>query len=150
MQRNRVDQKPLTWLLFAALFIPYEALAMHYLYLPPLFGVLFFLYIRTLETQKSLPFFAVVFMLLVAETSKGYLLLSTLFFFTVSYFLLLPKLRSAVSCRLCINAIIVVLAYVGYWAFAALFAKMFALPLPQLDYRVVFYVIIEFFLIGLL
>ena len=150
MQRNRVDQKPLTWLLFAALFIPYEALAMHYLYLPPLFGVLFFLYIRALETQQSLPFFAVVFMLLVAETSKGYLLLSTLFFFTVSYFLLLPKLRSAVSCRLCLNAIIVVLAYVGYWAFAALFAKMFALPLPQLDYRVVFYMIIEFFLIGLL
>jgi hypothetical protein len=150
MQRNRLDQKPLTWLLFAALFIPYEALAMHYLYLPPLFGVLFFLYIKALETKKSLPFFIIVFMLMIAETSKGYLLLSTLFFFTVCYFALLPKLKSTVSCRLCLNAIIVLLAYLGYWAFAALFAKMFALPLPQLDYRVVFYMFIEFFLIGLI
>jgi len=123
---------------------------MHFLYLPPLFGVLFLLYVRALESQRSLPFFATAFMLLVAEASKGYLLLSTIFFYTVIYFVLLPKVKSAVSCRLCFNAIIVGLAYLGYWLFAFLFANMFALPLPQLDYRVVFYMIIEFFMLGLL
>jgi len=123
---------------------------MRYLYLPPLFGVLFFLYIRALDAQKSLPFFAVLFMLLVAEASKGYVLLSTLFFYTASYFLLLPWLRSIVSCRLCLIAIIIAHAYLGYWAFALLFANMFALPSPLLDYRVIFYIAIEFFLVGLL
>ncbi len=150
MQRNRADKSPLTWLFFTLLFVPYEALAMHYLFLPPLFGVLFFLYIDALENHRSLPFFAVIFMLLVAETSKGYLLLSTVFFYTLSYFIWLPKIKSTVSCRACFNAIIIAMAYLGYWLFALLFANMFALPLPQLDYRVVFYITIEFFLVGLL
>lgn len=150
MQRNRLDQNPLTWLLLCAAFIPYEALAMHHLYLPPMFGVLFYLYIKALETQKSVPFFAILLMLLVAEVSKGYVLLSTLFFFTASYFFLLPRLRSAVSCRLCINGVIVAYAYFGYWAFALLFTNMFALPSPSLDFKVLFYIAIEFFLVGLL
>ncbi|WP_345971473.1 MULTISPECIES: hypothetical protein [Sulfurimonas] len=150
MQRNRADQNPLIWLFFALLFVPYEALSMHYLYLPPMFGVLFFLYIRALDTHSSFAFFLILILLVIAETAKGYLLLSTLFFYTVSYFLILPRIKSIVSCHLCLNAIIVVLAYVGYWAFTALFANMFALPLPQLDFKVIFYMMIEFFLVGLL
>ena len=38
----------------------------------------------------------------------------------------------------------------GYWAFTALIANMLALPLPQLDFRVIFYMMIEFFIVGLL
>jgi len=150
MQRNRTDQNSLAWIVPALLFIAYEALAMRYLFLPPLFGVLFFLYIRALDTQNATDFIVVLLMLLVAETSKGYLLLSTAVFFTISYFLLLPKLRSIVSCRLCLNGIIVTYAYIGYWLFAFLFARMFALPAPQIDFRVLFYILIEFFAVGLL
>jgi len=150
MQRNRADQNALSRLLLALLFVLYEALAMRYLFLPPLFGVLFFLYIKALDRQNSFAFFLTLAMILVAEASKGYLFLSVLFFYTVSYFLLLPKLRIAVSCRLCLNGIIVTYAYVGYWAFAALFSNMFALPPPLFDYRVIFYIAIEFFLVGLL
>ena len=150
MQRNRADQNALNRLLLALLFVLYEALAMRYLFLPPLFGVLFFLYIKALDRQNAFVFVLTVFMILVAEASKGYLFLSVLFFDTVSYFFLLPRLKNAVSCRLCLNAIIVAHAYLGYWAFALLFSNMFALPAPLLDYRVIFYIAIEFFLVGLL
>ena len=150
MQRNRADQNALTRLLPALFFVVYEALAMRYLFLPPLFGVLFFFYIRALDRQDSFDFFLAVFMILVAEASKGYIFLSVLFFYTVSYFFLLPRLRNAVSCRLCLNGIIVAYAYIGYWAFAVLFANMFALATPLFDYRAVFYIAIEFFLVGLL
>lgn len=150
MQRNRLDQTPLIWLFYLFAFIVYEALAMRYLFLPPLFGLLFFLYIRALEHRKSLPFFAVLTMLIIAESAKGYLLLSTVFFFTLSYFTVLPRFKSAVSCRLCLNGFIVAYAYLGYFVFALLISQMFALPAPHLDYRVIFYMAIEFFLTGLL
>jgi len=123
---------------------------MRYLFLPPLFGVLFFLYIRALDRQNASEFVVVLLMLLVAETAKGYLLLSTAVFFTLSYFLLLPRLRNVVSCRLCLNGIIVANAYVGYWVFSFLFSRMFALPSPQIDYEILFYILIEFFVVGLL
>lgn len=150
MQRSRADQNPLIWLFAALVFTVYEALAMRYLFLPPMFGVLFFLFVRTLDRRQSIAFAAVIVMLLVAESAKGYQLLSTLFFFTLSYFVVLPRFKSAVSCSLCLNAFIAAYAYFGYYLFVLLFAQMFALSVPQMDYRVLFYVVIEFFLIGLL
>lgn len=150
MQRNRDDQSALIWLFTAAVFAFYEALTMRYLFLPPMLGVLFFLYIRALEKGQGVPLIAVTAMLLVTESANGYLLLSTLFFFTLSYFVILPRFKSAVSCRLCLNAFIVGYAYLGYYFFALLFSQMLALPTPHLDYRVVFYIAIEFFLVGLL
>lgn len=150
MQRSRADQNPLIWLLAVLTFTVYEALAMRYLFLPPMFGVLFFLFVRTLERRQNIAFSAVVVMLLIAESAKGYLLLSTLFFYTLSYIIVLPRFKSAVSCTLCLNAFIAVYAYAGYYIFTLLFANMFALPVPHMDYRVLFYIAIEFFLIGLL
>ena len=150
MQRNRARQNPLAALGLTALFVVYEALSMRYLFLPPLFGLLFVLYIRALDSGDSRHFLMVIFMLLVAETAKGYLLFSTVIFFTLSYFLLLPKVRKAVSCTVCLNAMLVAYGYLGYWAFMMLMANMFALEAPHLDWRETFYIAIEFVLAGLL
>lgn len=150
MQRSRNDQSPLIWLFTAFAFFGYEALCMRYLFLPPMFGVLFFLYIRALDQRQGVAFAAVVVMLLVAESAKGFLLLSTLFVFTLGYFVVLPWFKSTVSCKLCLNAFIVTYAYVGYYVIILLFSQMFALAVPHIDYRILFYIAIEFFLIGLL
>jgi len=150
MQRSRNDQNPLTRLSVVALFIVYEALSMRYLFLPPLFGVLFYLYIHALDTGDSKRFFSVAAMLLVAETAKGYPLFSTVAFYTFSYFTVLPKLRVGVSCPLCVNGLIVVYGYLGYWAFLALLSSMFVFASPQIDFRLLFYMLIEFFVVGLL
>jgi hypothetical protein len=150
MQRNRTYQNALNRFTGAVFFVIYEALAMHYLLLPPLFGVLFFLYISALDRSDSTAFVVVLGMLLVAETAKGYLMLSTVVFYTLSYLFVLPKLRSLVSCRLCLNFLIVAYAYLGYWLFIYFVSQMFALPAPQIDFRVIFYILIEFFVVGLL
>ncbi len=123
---------------------------MRYLFLPPLFGVLFVLYIAALDRQKSAAILALTAMLFVAETAKGYPALSTVVFYGLSYFTVVPKLRHAVSCKVCRNAIFVVYAYMGYWAFGTVVSQMFALAPPHLDWREVFYVGIEFFVVGLL
>ena len=123
---------------------------MRYLFLPPLFGLLFILYIRALDRGDSRRFSILVVMLLIAETAKGYLLFSTVIFFTMSYFFVLPKLRKAISCRWCLDALLVTYAYIGYWAFMMLTANMFALEPPMLDWREVFYIPIEFLIAGLL
>lgn len=150
MQRSRNDQNPLTWFLLTAAFAAYEALSMRYLFFPPLFGLLLFWYIRALDTQRTDIFIALLVMFVFAEAAKGYPMLSMLFFYTLSYFLLLPKLTAVMSCRLCLNGIIVIYAYFGYWAFLLLLSNMFAFAAPHFDFRIIFYVLIEFFLVGLL
>lgn len=150
MQRNRAHSNPLTPFILPAVFVAYEALAMRYLFLPPLFGLLFYFYVRALDTQNTLLFFQIILMLLIAEAAKGYWIFSTVIFYGLSYFVLLPRLRNAVSCRVCINFTIVAYGYLGLWAFLTILSQMFALDAPHLDWREIFYIAIEFALIGLL
>lgn len=123
---------------------------MRYIFLPPLFGLLFYFYIRALDTQNNMMFFQLVVMLLFAEAASGYWAFSTVIFYTLSYFLLLPRLRNAVSCPGCLNAVIVAYGYLGYWLFLLVMSKMFALTPPDLAWRELFYIAIEFVLVGLL
>lgn len=150
MQRNRAYQNPLILTLFALAFVVYEALGMRELFLPPLFGLLFYFYVRALDTSDALLFFLTLFMLLIAEVSKGFWTFSSVIFYTLSYFLLLPWIRTAVLCKACLNGIIVTYAYLGYWLFLVLMSNMFALPAPHLDWRGLFYIAIEFVIVGLL
>jgi len=150
MQRNRTRQNPLILAVYAFVFLFYEALAMRYLFLPPLFGVLFFLMIRALDHNRGGMYLYVAFLLMVVETAKGYPALSSVLFYTLSYFTVVPRIRNAVSCPACHNALIVVYAYLGYWAFSALVSQMFAVSGPQFDWRAIFYIAIEFFTVGLL
>ena len=150
MQRNRTYQTPLKALVQLALFVVYEALSMHYLFLPPLLGVLLFYFIRALDRQDSILFFQLVAMLLVYETARGYWVFSTFSFFVLSYFLLLPKVRSAISCEPCRNVVIVLYAYLGLWLFQFTMAHMFAFDLPQLDLNLLLYLTAEILLVNLL
>ncbi len=150
MQRNRTRQNALTSVFYAALFLVYEALAMQYLFLPPLLGILFFFHIRALDRQDTPAFALMVFLLLVLEAAKGYPAFSSVIFFTVSYFTVIPRLRNAVSCRLCLDGLIVLYAYLGYWFFLLLVSKMLAFAPPHLDWRTIFYIAIEFVVVGLL
>lgn len=150
MQRSRFDQNTLAAAAAVILFTLYEALSMQFLYLPPLFGVLFFLLIRALDAQNLRLFLIIAIMLMIAEVAKGYLLFGCVVFYTFSYFVLLPRVRNVVSCRMCLNAMIVTYAYVGYWGVQFILSRMFALPTPMMDGYALFYLFIEILLTGLL
>ena len=132
------------------LYLVYVSLSSIYLFIPPLFGVLFFYYIRAVDKQDISLLLVVTAMLLVYEADKGYLLLSSLVYFSFIYKFILPKLEQMIECRRCLHLIYIVLAYIGFWLFSLLLQKMFWLELATVDWSVLWYIFFEFLAVGLL
>ncbi len=132
------------------LYLLYESLSTIYLFLPPLFGVLFFYFIRSLDKQDISLLLLVVALLLIYEADKGYLFLSSLVYFSFLYKFILPKLEQVIECRRCLHLMYIVLAYIGYWLFSLLLQQVFWLELATIDWYIVWYILFEFLLLGLL
>jgi len=132
------------------LYLVYESLSSIYLFLPPLFGVLFFYFIRALDKQNISLLLLVVLLSLVYEADKGYLMLSSLVFFSFSYKFINPKLEQLIECRRCLDLIYIVMAYIGYWLFSLLLQQMFLLEFSTIDLHVLWYIVFEFLVVGML
>ena len=150
MQRSIAYQNALLGFLAILAFVPYVSLSSIHLFLPPLFGVLFFLFARALDRQDLGYAIVIALMLFIFEIDKGYVLFSSLIYFSLLYVIILPKLKQIIDCRWCLNLIYVLLAYVGYWLFMLLFHQVFLMPLPAIDWYIIYYIAIEFLLVSLL
>jgi hypothetical protein len=150
MQRSISHQKPLVPFFYVVLFVLYSSLSSIYLFLPPLLAVLFVLYSNALKREDFLLLIIISFCLLIYEANKGYLLFSTIIYFSLAYKFIMPKITQNISCKSCIKLAYVLVTYLGYYLFLALIAKVFLLPLPNIDYYIVYYIVIEFFLVSLL
>ena len=151
MQRSIPNQKSVkNSFIYIVLFIIYESFSSIYLFLPPLFGVLFVLLIDALNKNNTPAIVLVSFCLVVFEADKGYILFSSIIYFFMVYKLILPKITQNVSCNSCIKLVYVLLAYIGFYLFNSLISNIFLLPLPSINYYVIFYIIIEFFIVSLL
>ncbi len=132
------------------IYLVYESLSNIYLFLPPLFGILFFYYIRSVDKQDISMLLLVVALLLVYEADKGYLFLSSLVYFSFVYKFILPKLEQLIECKRCIHFIYIILAYIGFWLFSMLLQQVFWMELATIDWHVLWYIVFEFLLVGLL
>ena len=150
MQRSISNQKSLTPLLYVALFVIYESLSSIYLFLPPLLGVLFLLFIKSLKNDDAIAIFLVVFCLLVFESEKGYLLFTTIIYFGLIYKFVLPKIEQNFNCNPCVKISIVLLAYIGFYFFNLLLSTVFLLPLVGINYYIIYYIVIEFLIVSVL
>ena len=150
MQRSIAHQKPIVPFVYVVLFIIYSSLSTIYLFLPPLLAVLFILFSKALKQEDFLLLLIISFCLMIYEANKGYLLFSTIIYFSLAYKFLMPKISQNFSCKSCIKISYVLLAYVGYYLFLAISAKIFILPLPQIDYYIIYYIVIEFFIVSIL
>ncbi len=150
MQRSISHQKPLIPFLYIALFAIYGSLSSIYLFLPPLLAVLFVLFSNALKRDDLLMLVLVSFCLLLFEANKGYMLFSTIVYFGLIYKFVLPKIIQNFSCNSCIKISYVLLAYLGYYLYLVLISNIFFLPMPELNFYVLYYVVIEFFLVSLL
>jgi hypothetical protein len=106
------------------IYLIYESLSNIYLSLPPLFGVLFFYFIRSLDKQDISLLLLVVALLLVYEADKGYLFLSSLVYFSFVYKFVLPRLEQSIECKRCLHFIYILLAYIGFWLFSLLLQQV--------------------------
>lgn len=62
----------------------------------------------------------------------------------------MPKVKQNFSCAICINIAYVLFAYIGYFLFLMLLSNIFLFEAPDINYYIVYYIIIEFFIVSLL
>jgi hypothetical protein len=133
-----------------ALFVLYESLSSIYLFLPPLLGVLFFLFIQAFRKEDLLSIVLIVFSILVYESEKGYLLFSAIIYFAIILKYVLPKIEQNLNCKVCTKISIVILAYVGFYLFTSILSTIFLLPMPSINYYILYYIVIEFLIVSIL
>jgi len=150
MQRSISDQKPIVPFLYIVLYVLYSSLGSIYLILPPLLSVLFVLFSKALDRKDFLAVLLVSFCLLVFEANYGYMLFSSIIYFYIQYKLIIPKIKQTISCNVCLKISYVLLSYLGYFLFLTLIANIFLLESPQINYYVLYYMVIEFFIVSIL
>lgn len=147
MQRSIPYQDLISRIFLIGLFIGYISLSSIYLLLPPLLGILFFVFHKSLSTHNLFDVVFVTLMLLIFEAEKGFWFGSSIVFFTLISLYLLPKLEQLIQCRLCIKAIFIAFGYLGYWIFVSIVNGILLLPAPAIDWHIVLYMIIEFLIL---
>jgi len=150
MQRSITHQKYLAPFIYLLLFIIYEVLSSIYLFLPPLFAVLFVLFSRAIKKEDAILISLVSFCLLVFEAEKGFLLFSSIIYFTLVHKFIMPKITKNFSCVSCIKVSYVLLSYVGFFIFYLVLANIFLLSTPSLNYYIIYYMVIEFLIVSIL
>jgi len=150
MQRSISNKNSLTPYVYAVVFIVYTALSGVYLFLPPLLAILFVLFSQALKKEDVLSLFLVSFCLLLFEAENGYVLFSTIIYFTFIYKYFMPKLIQNISCNACVKIATVIFVYIGFFVFNLLLSNIFLLPTPSIDYHVIYYMVIEFFIMSIL
>ncbi len=150
MQRSITNQKPLDSFIYIILFMIYESLSSIYLFLPPLLAVLFVLFAKALKKEDSVGIALIVFCLIIFEAEKGYILFSSIIYFLLIYRFIMPKLNQNFSCIFCIKISYILLAYIGFFFFTLLISKVFLLPAPSINYYIIYYIVIEFFIVSIL
>ncbi len=150
MQRSISHQNPLAPFIYVVLFIAYESLASIYLFLPPLFAVLFVLFANALKRDDSVALFLISFCLIIYETQMGFTLFSSIIYFGLVYKFVIPWLKKNFDCAVCIKVAYVLLAYIGFYLFLVLLSNIFLLPMPTINYYIIYYIIIEFFIVSIL
>ena len=150
MQRNISHQKPIVPFIYIVFFILYSSLGSIYPLLPPFMAVLFVLFRQALE-RKDLLFVSLVSLcFVILETNYGLMLFSTVVYFYIVYKFILPKIEQNFNCPFCIKISYVLLAYLGYFLFMSILSSVFMLPEVQINYYIIYYIVIEFFLVSIL
>jgi hypothetical protein len=150
MQRNRARQTSLLTFFLVIGYVGYVGLSSVYLLLPPLFGLLFVLFIRALDRDDFFTLILISLMLMLYEVEKGYLLISSLVFFGLVYQFAVPKLRQYIDCQWCLTLIYILIAYFGFWIFSLMMSKIFWMEAPAIDWHIMVYVLFEFIVAVLL
>ncbi|OHD90901.1 MAG: hypothetical protein A2552_10300 [Sulfuricurvum sp. RIFOXYD2_FULL_44_160] len=150
MQRSFSYQNVISRLFLVALFVVYISLSSMYLLLPPLLAILFFFYYDALMKHDLFGLIIISLMLLVFEAEKGFWFGSTIVFFTLLSQYLLPKIEQIIQCKICMAAIMVALAYPGYWLFVWFVNQVLLLNVPAIDWHIGLYMIIEFLVVAAL
>lgn len=150
MQRSITHQKPVELFAYIVFFVLYSSLSSIYPYLPSMLAILFVLFTRSLANEDYVSILVVSFCLVIFEANNGYILFSSIIYFYFIYKFILPRLEQNFSYSSCIKISYVLLAYIGYFLFLSLISSIFLQAPPELNYYIVYYIVVEFLLVNLL
>jgi hypothetical protein len=150
MQRSFTNKKLVRYLLYLAVYILYSSLGSIYPILPPLLAVLFALYSKVMHKEDFYGLVFVLCLLLIFEANYGFMLFSSIIYFYIQYKFIMPKIKQFISCEICIRMLFVFLSYFGYFFFLILLSKIFLLEMPTFNYYIIYYIVIELFLVSLI
>jgi hypothetical protein len=150
MQRSISHKNSLEPFIYVLLFVVYGSLSSIYLFLPPLFGVLFILFMQAVKRENTIFLLLVSFCLILYESQMNFPLFSSIIYFTVVYKFIVPKLNKNISCSSCVKFSYLLLVYLGYYFFLALLSNIFLFPMPSINYYIIYYIVIEFFIVSVL
>jgi len=150
MQRSISYNQSLVPFIYVVLFGVYSSLSSIYPLLPPLFALMLMLFSRALDRKSSILILLVSLCLVMFEANFGYMLFSSVIYFYIAIKLIMPKIEQNFSCASCIKIAYVLLAYLGYFLFLSLLSSIFLFESPGLSYYIIYYILIEFFIVSLL
>lgn len=150
MQRSISNQNSVVTFLYVAIFLVYTALSGIYLFLPPFLAVLFILFSKALKNEDAFFILLVSFCLVLFEAENGYVLFSTIIYFSIIYKYVMPKIVQNSNCNSCIKIATVLLVYIGFFIFHSVLSNVFLLPMPSIDYYIIYYIVIEFLIVSIL
>ena len=150
MQRSISNKNSLVPFVYVLVFLVYSALSGIYLFLPPLLAVLFVLFARAIKREDTLFIFLISLCLIIFEAENNYMLFSTIIYFLILYKYILPSIYTNFSCSFCIKISIVLLAYIGFFIFNSLLSYIFLFPETSMNYYIIYYIVIEFFIVSIL
>jgi hypothetical protein len=148
MQRNSTYQTVILGFAYFVAYIGYVGLSSIYLFLPPLFGILFIHFIRAVDRGRFDYLILIALMLMLFEVEKDFLLISSLVFFGLMYHFAVPRFRQYFNCLWCLDLIYIASAYIGYWLFLMLISNIFWMNTPAIDWHVLLYILLEFILVS--
>lgn len=143
MQRIVINKETISKIFVLLFFLVYEAISTIYLFLPPLLGVMFILYINSYKNKNLFLQLAIFAYLIIFEGDRGFLFLSSILFFVLSVEFVVKPLENIISCNRCLNFLFVFYVYLGYWLFITIILSLFEMSVPSFSYMIIYYALIE-------
>jgi len=150
MQRSLSHQNYIITFLYIIGFIIYSSLSSIYPFLPPMLAVLYIFFFKALDNNDLLLTIVISLSLMIFEANNGFILFSSIIYGYLIYKFVIPKISQNFNCASCGKISHVLLSYFGYYIFLHLTSTIFLTQSPDIDYYIVYYIVIEFFLVSLL
>ena len=150
MQRSLTYKSALRYALWSLVYAAYVSLGSIYLFLPPLLAVLFFLFHDSLRRNDSVMLLFIIIDILVLEAQKGFLAFTLIIYFLLLERFFVPKIEQSINSKHLRNFLYVLLTYGGYILFSALLSQIFLIPGISVDLYILYYIVIEFFIVSVL
>ena len=150
MQRSLTYKSALRYALWSLLYALYISLGSIYLFLPPLLALLFFFFHEALRRNNTVMLLFIVADILILEAQKDFLAFTLIIYFLILERFFVPKIEQSINSRHVRNLLYVTFAYGGYILFSALLSQIFLIPGISVDFYILYYIVIEFFIVSVL